>query len=422
MKLSNNPDAEAAYLGSVLLDNKVLVDYPLHSEDFYRPGNALTFEAMLSLRKQGREIDVVTLCDHMDKENTLTTAGGVMGITGLGNLVPSPKMAGEYARIIVEASQKRKAMRTAANLIGALEQEEDAADAIDTAIREMTGIALYQAGEKSEREKLTDFVAWMENRAKLGDMPGVPTGQDTLDYMTHGWQDGDLIILAARPGMGKTALALNFALDAAMQDRTVSVFSLEMTYEQIVMRLLARFEGLDMGRLMVPAKLSDAEWNAVISATGKLDGMGLSIYDGYHSLGEILRQIRRDAAKGLDLVVIDYLQLIHGPKNDNRVNEIREITTALKQIAVEVRVPVICLSQLSRAVESRNDKHPVLSDLRESGSIEQDADLVLFLYREEYYDREKSTPETDLTIAKQRNGRQGRIPALPGLLARLQLV
>ena len=407
----HNAEAEASYLGAVLIDNAVLTDYPLTDADFYKPSWRLVHEAMRSMQNEGLDIDLVTLSQKMQEAGTLDDAGGVSAISYINGLTPSAKMAGRYAEIIRAEKQKRDALQIAKIMKSAIESGDDVAAALDAAQRGLTDlIHVNTRREMTKAEKLAEFFAWVENRAKRGDLPGITTGNRDLDKLLLGWQDGDLVILAARPGMGKTALALNFLHDAAAAGYAGRFYSLEMPNEQIFARLAAMEKGLTTGRIMNPASMIDDDWGALVNAGVVMHDLPYDVDDSKRSYSELARKIRRDVSMGARFAIIDYLQLIRGDRRENRTQEISAISNGLKGLAVELRIPIIALSQLSRAVEGRNDKRPMLSDLRESGSIEQDADVVLFLYRDDYYNENTNKPWAELEIAKQRKGRgQGRV-------------
>lgn len=404
-----NTDAEAGYLGAVIRDNAVLDDYPLGSSDFYHVSMRLIHETMIDMRRDGIGIDLVTLHQALKDAGTLEKAGGLSVIATLPEKAPSAALAATYAGIIKTEAQKRVAAR-----IGeALKNCGDIND-ISSAFSELVELlAVETKREKTKAERLADFSAWVEKRSKMRGLPGVTTGNQDLDRLTLGWQDGALIILAARPGMGKTALALNFLRDAAGRGYPCKFYSLEMPSEQIFARLAAMENGLTMERIMNPSWMTDDEQSAFIDANVAIESLPLDVEDSVHTQAELTRNIRRDVAQGVKLVIIDYLQLIRGERRENRTQEISGISDGLKRLAVEMKIPIIALSQLSRAVESRNDKRPMLSDLRESGSIEQDADVVMFLYRDGYYNEKTERPWAELEIAKQRNGQgQGRVKML----------
>ena len=408
---TSNIEAEASFLGAVMLDNDVLDKYPLSPNDFSRDSHRLIYETMQALKRDGTPSDLVTITQRMRTDGTLNRAGGITGISYLSGLTPSKAMAGHYAKIIKGESQKRKAVRIAEALKSAIESGEDVGPAIGTAYSSIANLMLEgKSNEKTKVERLLDFTNWVERRSKMNGLPGIPTGNADLDNLTFGWQDGELIILAARPGMGKTALALNFLHDAAARGFNGKFFSLEMPNEQIFARLAAMEKGVTASRIMNPIGMSEEDWAAFLDAAGIIERLPLDVDDSKRTYIDISRQIRRDVAQGTKLVIIDYLQLIQGDRRENRTQEISAISNDLKRLAVELRVPIICLSQLSRAVESRSDKRPMLSDLRESGSIEQDADVVLFLYRDDYYHETTNNPWAELEIAKQRKGKgQGKV-------------
>ncbi|MCB9158337.1 MAG: replicative DNA helicase [Caldilineaceae bacterium] len=416
-----NIEAERAVLGSLLLDADAMIKIAnfLRPEDFYRDRHRLLFQAMQTLFERREPLDFVTLVDELERQEQLEEVGGPAYLSELINSTPSAIYVDHYARIVERTAVLRRLI-SAAGTIAELAYDEsqelemvvDKAEQIIFGVtesrihRDLTPIRLVM----KEVVDRIDFLS--QNRDTL---MGVPTGFAFLDKMLGGFQKSDLVILAARPGMGKTSLAISVAQNAARSyDARVAVFSLEMSNEQLVQRLLSMETGIDSHRLRL-GDIYEEEWPILLEAANGLATTNIFIDDTpAASVTEIRTKSRRLYAEhGLDLVIIDYMQLMTGQgggRNENRQQEISFISRSLKGLARELNVPVIALSQLSRAVESRSDKRPMLSDLRESGSIEQDADVVLFIYREDYY-----VPDTDrqnvadVIVAKHRHGSTGSV-------------
>jgi len=416
-----NLEAEESVIGALLLEkNAILKVAPiLGSEDFYRDHYGIMYGAMLSLFDKRVPIDLVTLSEELERNKQLDQVGGAESLASLVARVPSSAHIVHYAHIVKEKAILRRLI-TAANRIIQLgfDQALDAAGAIDQAEQ-----ALFSVSQKFFDKNfvpISDLLAESFERIdqlhkNKGTIRGIPTGFKDLDNMLAGLQRSDLIILAARPSVGKTSLALNMAEHAAVEEKkTVAIFSLEMSKEQLIDRLLCGQAGIDSWKLRT-GNLNEDDFRKLNYAMGVLSEAPIFIEDSpTASVTEIRAKARRlQMEHGLDLVVIDYLQLMEGGRTStesNRVQEISEISRGLKAMARELNVPVLALSQLSRAVEQRHPKIPLLSDLRESGSIEQDADVVLFLYREDYYEKDTEKKNiTDVLIRKHRNGPTGDI-------------
>lgn len=418
MEYPANVEAEQAYLASIFVDNGVFVDTSdvLCEEDFYRGDTRIIYAAMRELVAAKTPVEIVTVTDFLHRHRQLDAAGGIAGITQIAGLLPTATHASHYAKIIADCARRRKLMRYAAELSERAQKGEESTDELAQDITgKISGAVITGAsdGVKSSSAWTSEMLGWLVDRAESDGEDGIPTGFPALDEVTHGWQRKNLIFLAARPAMGKTALALNFATAAAERGRSVAIFSLEMGKEELAARILAAKTMTPLSKILHPRALDEAESNRV---QDQLDEMGakwrLFIDDtATTTLPQIAAKARRIKAKdGLDLVIIDYLQLMTSEgRSENRVQEISKITRGLKGMAKDLDCPVICLSQLSRQVESRTDKHPVLSDLRESGSIEQDADIVMFLYRDDYYNPGADRKPSELKLAKHRNGRCGAV-------------
>ena len=426
--LPQNLDAERALLGSILLDNAALnvVGGMLRAEDFFADGHRLIFEQVVNLSEKNRTVDVVTLSDELKKTGLLEKAGGIVYMAGLSDGVPVGDYAFvlNYARIIKEKSILRRLINASSNVMSrAFEASEDPEVLIDDAQRQIYEIA----GEKTEsgflgvKDIVVKSFGTIDRLADRGGrVTGVATGFKELDEMTSGLQQGELIIVAARPSLGKTALAMNIAAHAARQGKTVGMFSLEMSKESLVIRLLCAEARVDSHKLRTGFS-GPEDWNKMTLALGRLAEAPLYIED---SAALSVLQIRAKARqlaheRGLDLLIIDYLQLATGHgRFENRTQEVTYISRSLKGIAKELNVPVLALSQLSRASEPRGKEGggpPQLFHLRESGSIEQDADVVIFIHRDrkqvsenEEFDPKAGIP-TKLIIGKQRNGPTGEV-------------
>ncbi len=411
--------AEQAVLSSMFLDREAasIALEVLTGEDFYRPDHRVVFEAAEELYRSGAPIDVVTVKNKLEEKGTFAQIGGLPFLAAISTAVGSSVNVRHYAAIVEEKSVLRRLIRTAGDISQmSYEGKEDLNVIMDTAEKSIFDIMQKRHSEQFHhiRDIAVDSIEKIEEiyRSK-GKLTGVPTGFVDFDAKTAGLQKSDLILLAARPSMGKTAFALNIIQNAAIRSEVpTAVFSLEMSREQLVNRMLCSEAMLDAQKLRT-GELSDADWMDLIRAMGPLSQAPIYIDDtpGITPM-EVRSKCRRlKAEKGLGLIVIDYLQLMSGNgRTDSRQQEISEISRSLKAIAREMEAPVIALSQLSRACEQRADHRPMLSDLRESGAIEQDADVVAFLYRDEYYfpDTEKKN-QAELIIAKQRNGPTGTV-------------
>ena len=411
--------AELAVLGAMFLDREAasLALEMLTGEDFYRPDHRQVFEAAEELYHSGVPIDMITVKNKLEEKQVFDQIGGLPFLANISTSVGSSANMRHYAAIVEEKSVLRRLIRTANNISQmSYEGKTDVNAIMDTAEKDIFDIMQNRHSDQFHhiRDIAVDSIEKIEDiyRSK-GKLTGVPTGFVDFDQKTAGLQKSDLILLAARPSMGKTAFALNIIQNAAIRSNVpTAVFSLEMSREQLVNRMLCSEAMLDAQRLRT-GELTDSDWADLIQAMGPLSQAPIYIDDtpGVTPM-EVRSKCRRlKVEKGLGLIVIDYLQLMSGnSRNDSRQQEISEISRSLKAIAREMEAPVIALSQLSRACEQRADHRPMLSDLRESGAIEQDADVVAFLYRDEYYfpDTEKKN-QAELIIAKQRNGPTGTV-------------
>lgn len=416
-----NPEAEEAVLGSLLIDPDAVIKVAsfLEPDDFYREKNAWIYQAVLHLHERREPADFVTLVDELERRNQLQEVGGAAYITSLINSVPTAVYVEHYAHIVERTATLRRLIGAAGQIATlAYEEADDINEVVDRAEQ-----IIFNVSERRVRRDLAPVREVMHDvvdridflHRHRGDVLGVPSGFTKLDKLLGGFQKSDLIILAARPSVGKTSLALNFALNAARRHKkVVGFFSLEMSAEQLVQRLLAVETGINQQRLR-QGEIEDHEWQMLMEAAGVLSETMLFIDDTPAvSALELRTKARRlQAEHGLDLVIVDYLQLMRGEggRNENRVQEISYISRSLKSLARELETPLIALSQLSRAVEARTDHKPQLSDLRESGAIEQDADIVMFIYREEM-SKENSERKNiaDVIVAKHRNGPTDTVP------------
>lgn len=409
-------EAEQAVLGAMLLKPEAVTTAAeeLSADDFYRETHRLIYEAMMELKDRTEPVDLVTLTEQLKKADKLAKIGGIPALSLIANSVPTAANVHYHARIVHEKAQLRSLISAATEIAGAAyESADEVEDIMDNAEKRILAVS---SGKRSKdfvplQEILLDTLEQIDARYNnKGSITGLPTGFTELDHLTAGLQKSDLILVAARPSMGKTAFTLNIAAHVVLRAREpVAFFSLEMSKEQLVQRLLCSEGRIDSQRLRV-GELEEKEWGDLIDTANRLSAAPLYIDDTPSiTVMELRSKARRlKAEHGLSLIVIDYLQLMQGrasKNSDNRQQEISEISRSLKALARELNVPVIALSQLSRSVESRQVKRPMLSDLRESGSLEQDADIVMFLYREDYYDPETENKNiTEVIIAKHRNG------------------
>lgn len=406
-------DAERSILGSILIDQDAIVKIAdmVTPETFYEPAHQYIYEAMEKLYEDRQPIDAVTLADQLKKNRKLTKAGGTAVIADLSNEVSTSANIVYYAQLVSDAHVKRKIISMSAELTElAFDPSKDVTELMDTS--EQRVFSLSSTRNKKAFIPIKDtlvesFERLDELQKNGGELRGIPTGFADLDNMLAGFQDSNLIILAARPGTGKTALALNMAQHMSVQNKKrVGFFSLEMSREELVDRLLVSQADIDAWKLKT-GRLNQQDFMKLSDAMGVLadasifvdDTPGMSIFEMRTRARRLMTEFQ------IDMLVVDYLQLAHGRTRDNRVQEVSEISQGLKNIARELKIPVLALSQLNRSVESRTDKAPQLSDLRESGSIEQDADVVMFIYRKDDDIREAIT----LKIAKHRNGSVGDI-------------
>lgn len=415
-----NPEAEESVLGALLIDPDAVIRVAsfLRADDFYREKNGWIYQVVLDLHERRQPADFITVVDELERRKQLQEIGGTAYVTTLVNNTPTAVHVEHYARIVERTATLRRLIG-AAGQIAALAYEE--ADDIDEVVDRAEQL-IFGVSERRVRRDLTPVRQIMHGvvdridflHRHKGGILGVPSGFVKLDKLLGGFQKSDLIVLAARPGVGKTSLALNVAVNAAKRHgQRVAFFSMEMSNEQLVQRLLAAETGINQQRLRM-GEIEDDDWQMLVEAAGVLSDTMLFIDDTpAMSALELRTKARRLQAEfGLDLVIVDYLQLMRSDgRAENRVQEISYITRSLKSLARELEAPLIAISQLSRAVESRSDRKPILSDLRESGSIEQDADIVMFIYREELIKENTDRKNiADIIVAKHRNGPTDTVP------------
>ena len=408
-------EAEQAVLGAVFLKPTLLpeINEILASVDFYRPEHGVLYGHLQKMSTAGEAIDLVTVTESMRSRDLLDKVGGLGFLTAINQSVPTAANARHYVDIVLEKSRRRQIIDAGTAIVNAAYDEsieiEDVLDQSENTILAVTNKEWGKQGSSMTDILLNTFSRIDALCKNKGGITGIPTGFVDFDRLTAGLHPSDFIIIAARPSMGKTAFALNIAAHVALhQDKHVALFSLEMSDEQITERILCAEGAVDSQKLRV-GELNKDDWNRMLCTAEMLGGENLQVDDTPEITAAALRQKARKikSQHGLDLIIIDYLQLMEGSKGktENRQQEIAEISRSLKALARELNVPVIALSQLSRAVEMRQDKRPMLSDLRESGSLEQDADIVAFLYRDDYYNPDSQNKNiTDLIIAKHRNG------------------
>lgn len=417
--MPNNLEAEESVLGACFLSKYALqkATENLLPESFYNEKNAKIFSSMIALQEEKTPIDLTTITSYLKKKNELNEVGGVEYLTEVLNFVPTASNVDYYIQTVEENAILRRLIETANEIATeGYRNDESINEILDSSEKKILNIVKKRKSSefRSIKEVLAKTQSDLERLSEFkNEITGLATGWYDLDKLTTGLHPNEFIIIAARPAMGKTAFALNLATHAAMtQNKSVAVFNLEMSAEQLAMRILSSLGQIEGFKLRT-GNLMNNDWKRINEAISQLSNTNLVIDDTPGiTIGEIRAKCRRLASseKGLALVVIDYLQLISGGKNygANRQQEVSDISRSLKTLAMELNVPIIALSQLSRSVEGREDKRPIMSDLRESGSIEQDADIVSFLYRDDYYNKEARTEDntsiSELIIGKHRNG------------------
>ena len=417
--LPNSPEAEQSVIGSMMMDSEAIMTASeiLTSEDFYQRQYGILFDAMVELYNEGKAVDLVTLQDRLKEKDVPPEVTSLEFVKDILDTVYTSAHIRQYATIVHEKATPRKLIRTTEGIANTCYAGKESMEDIfvDT---EKQIFDIIQQNTSGEYVPIKDVVLNVLDKIEMasktkGNVTGIPTGFIDLDYKTAGFQPSDLILVAARPSMGKTALVLNIAQHMAFrEDVTVAVFSLEMSKEQLVNRLLSLESRVDSQSIRT-GNLTDEDWSKLIEGAGVIGKSHLIIDD---TPGISVTELRSKCRKfkmehNLGIIIIDYLQLMTGSKHsESRQQEISDISRSLKAVARELNVPVVALSQLSRAVEQRPDHRPMLSDLRESGAIEQDADVVMFIYRDDYYNKDTAKPNVaEIIIAKQRNGAIGTI-------------
>ena len=416
-----NLDAESSVLGGILIENEAInvVLETLRPEDFYRESHRRIMRAMIEITDRSEPVDLITLSEFLKSKNELESVGGTAYLASLADFVPTAANIAQYVRIVHEKAILRNLISTATEIATRGYDEQGNVDEfLDTAEK-----VIFDISEKKIKQSfvavgdmITDTLKTIDKLYQRKEMiTGVPTGYEDLDKITAGLQPSDLIIVAGRPGMGKTAFALNIATNAAYTGVGAAVFSLEMGKEQLVLRMLCSEARVNSSKVR-SGYLGERDFPQLAKAAGKLHEAPIYIDDtpaiSVLELRAKARRLIRDRSKKVGLIVVDYLQLMRGMgQANNREQEISEISRSLKALAKELRVPVIALSQLNRRVEDRSERRPQMSDLRESGAIEQDADVIMFIYRDEVYNKNNDDVKgkAEVIIAKQRNGPTGSI-------------
>ncbi|MHB1394454.1 MAG: replicative DNA helicase [Clostridia bacterium] len=415
----NSIEAEQSVLGAMLLDKEAISTATelIGGEDFYREAHKEIFEAIVEIYDKGEPVDLITLTERLKTRNTLDAVGGITFLTNLMDAVPTTHNVKYYAKIIEDKSLLRRLIKSSNDIIfKSYQASEDIGEIIDDAEKGIFNISLNRSTQGFTHVKNilnVNFDMIEQLYLNKGKLTGVPTGFNDLDGMLSGLQKSDLVLIAARPSMGKSSFMMNIVQHAAVREKvTTAIFSLEMSKEQLTQRLLCAEALIDAHRLRT-GDINEDEWVKLARSMGPLSEAPIFIDDTPAiSITEMRAKCRRlKLEHNLGLIVIDYLQLMQGKSNsDSRQQEISEISRSLKALAREINVPVVALSQLSRAPEMRADHRPILSDLRESGAIEQDADVVMFLYRDEYYHPDSDKKNIgEVIIAKQRNGPTGNV-------------
>ena len=412
-------ESEQSILGSIILDKEAIITVAetIQPMDFYKEAHKIIYESMLKLNSNNEPIDLITLIEELRKEGHLDSIGGISYLTSLSTIVPTTSNVKYYANIVKEKSVMRQLIKASNEIINlGYDASTDVQEILDKAEKNIFDISQEKSGDDIQpiNVVLQDTFEMIEKLCTdKSEVTGITTGFADLNKKINGLQRTDLILLAARPAMGKTAFSLNLVQNAALKgDASVAVFSLEMSKEQLVQRMLSAQSNVELSKIKT-GNLGESDWPRIIDGMAVLSEANIFIDDTPGiKISEIRSKCRRlKIEKGLDLILIDYLQLMEGEgKNENRQQEIAKISRSLKILAKELDCPVVALSQLSRSPELRKDHRPILSDLRESGSIEQDADIVMFLYRDEYYhDDSEKKRIGEVIIAKNRHGETGNV-------------
>ena len=415
----SNLDAEESVLGAAMISAdavNTVMDHLVPS-DFYKPAHQLIFEAIAELFDANQPVDAITVSDALGRREQLDRMGGIAYLTGLIDKVPTASNVDYYATIVEENALRRRLLEASSGIGGLAFEDADIAEVMDQAEQ-----AIFKVAEKRMGDGLVPVSplinSTLEQIEELGtrgsEITGLPTGFKDLDRKLAGLHAANLVVIAARPSMGKSALSVNIALNVARAGHTVAIFTLEMSRDEVVQRLLCSLGRIDSQKLRT-GQLGEGQWQRVATAAGQLFEAPVYVDDSASlTVTEIRAKCRRlKRQRGLDLVVVDYIQLMTGGnrRTENRQQEIAEISRSLKNLARELHVPIIAVSQLNRALEQRQDKRPMLGDLRESGAIEQDADVVMFIYRDEYYHPEnvENKGVAEVNVAKHRAGATGRV-------------
>lgn len=411
-------EAEQSVIGAMIIDKNAIVQVTerLREDDFYRDGHREIYKAIVEMFKQDMAVDLITLLEFLKSTDKLDNAGGVSYITEISSAVTTTANLSSYIKIVEQKAILRKLIRASTKIIeDSYNKQSEVENVVESAEKKIFEIAENRTSTDVEPLNQVLERGFLEIERifnNKGEITGVGSGIKDLDAKTSGFQKGDMVLIAARPSMGKTTFALNIAENAAIKEgKSVVIFSLEMSKEQLAYKLLCSEANIDMLKLRTGA-LEDNDWQNIARAAGPLSKAKIYIDDTAGvSVMEMRSKCRRlKIEHGIDLILIDYLQLMSGSNNESRQQEVSEISRSIKALAKEMECPIIALSQLSRAPEQRADHRPMLSDLRESGSIEQDADVVMFLYRDEYYNKETEDKNVcECIISKQRNGPVGTV-------------
>lgn len=424
MEIPNSESNERAFLSCVFSDNGVLVDEgaDIKPTDFFKPQHAQIFGAMKRLHSQKKGIDIFTMTEELKKSDELHSVGGIAYLTQIQNAIASTNNVKSYVENVVENAKRREILKIASEAMDSANDLSTSPSETLSKIQESVTKSMIRGdGEKlkSSVELSSDFLIWFDERYANGDKLGLPTGIEALTKAIHGFQRGDVIILAARPGMGKTALMLNFVSAVCQKDYSTYVVSCEMTRNQLMARLISMTMEVDASKVFFPTKetLTDEDTDRIVVGADRISKWKMRIDNNAKDIDKLISKARRlKASMGLDMIVIDYIQLLHDSAfvGGNRSSELESISGKLKGLALELEVPVVALSQLSRSVEKSGagktkDRHGDISDIKDSGSIEQDADVIMFLYRDAYYDETSTSNLAEITIKKQRNGEQKKV-------------
>ncbi|MFC1842301.1 replicative DNA helicase [Candidatus Dependentiae bacterium] len=417
--LPANLDAEKSVLGAILLNDDLVnkVQEILAPDDFYNPQHKMIYETVLQCGKKFKRIDLVTLQDELKKKGQLEDVGGIVYLVSLQEDIPALGLVEQHSKIIKEKSLLRELIESATGIITNCYSQDDKNI---SAVLDEAEKTIFNISNKRTSQSFVQLNIWLKKtfqhlsdiKSNSRGITGIPSGYKKLDKMSSGFQKGDFIVLAARPSMGKTAMALSVVADAANNGFTIGFFSLEMSAEQLTLRLLSSESGIALHNIR-NATITSEEWVEITNVAARLAENKIFIDDtAMLSIMDLRARARKlKIEHNVQMIVVDYLQLLHSSRrHENRHQEVSEISRSLKALAKELEIPVVSLSQLSRAVDSRMDKRPMLSDLRESGAIEQDADLIMFLYRDVVYNPETENPAlTELIVGKQRNGPTGTV-------------